>query len=75
MRTVQTTLTDPVSVALLSGEDVARFPDVPGFSARDLARRALAEHAAGADPSAAARARAFAASLDAEPELRLRPAP
>ncbi|MEA2374630.1 MAG: hypothetical protein QOD53_1093, partial [Thermoleophilaceae bacterium] len=46
LRAVQCELTDPVSVALLDGRSEAWFPDVAGWSARDWARRAVAEHGA-----------------------------
>jgi hypothetical protein len=46
MRSIQCPPTDPVSFALLGGERVARFPDVPGWSIQDTARRAVTEHAA-----------------------------
>jgi hypothetical protein len=46
LRAVQCAPSDPVSFALLAGEDVAAFPDVPGWSAQDSARRALDEHRA-----------------------------
>jgi hypothetical protein len=46
LRAVQCAATDPVSMALAAGRTSARFPDVPGWSARDSARRAVAEHAA-----------------------------
>ena len=46
MRAVQTPATDPVSFALLDGREAAEFRDVPGWSAQDSARRALAEHRA-----------------------------
>ncbi len=46
LRTVQCSMTDPVSFALIDGRSTARFPDVPGWSARDWARRAVAEHRA-----------------------------
>jgi hypothetical protein len=46
LRGVQCPQTDPVSFALADGQDVARFPDVAGWSARDCARRAVAEHRA-----------------------------
>ena len=42
----QCEVTDPVSFALARGALVANFPNVPGFSIQDTARRALAEHAA-----------------------------
>ncbi len=45
-RAVQFAGTDPVSFALLDGAKAAHFPDVPGWSARDWARRGVAEHAA-----------------------------
>ena len=38
--------TDPVSFALLDGAPAARFPRVRGWSAADLAERALSEHRA-----------------------------
>jgi hypothetical protein len=44
LRAVQCAATDPVSFALAEGGDHAAFPDVPGWSARDCARRAAAEH-------------------------------
>ncbi len=46
MRSVQCAATDPVSFALVEGRDVATFPDVPGLSSLDSARRAIAEHRA-----------------------------
>jgi hypothetical protein len=46
LRGVQSAVTDPVSVALLDGSDTAEFANVPGWSARDWARRAVAEHRA-----------------------------
>jgi hypothetical protein len=46
MRAVQTPASDPVSFALLNGAAGARFRDVPGWSAADSARRAVAEHRA-----------------------------
>jgi hypothetical protein len=46
LRAVQCAPTDPVSFALADGSDVARFPRLPGLSAEDAARRAVAEHAA-----------------------------
>lgn len=45
LRTLQCAVTEPVSFALLQGRAEARFADVPGWSARDCARRAVAEHA------------------------------
>jgi hypothetical protein len=39
-------LDSPASFALLDGSTSARFPNVPGWSAHDTARRAVAEHAA-----------------------------
>jgi predicted nucleotidyltransferase len=80
LRAIQCDASDPVSLALARGERVARFPDVPGWSARDWARRAVAEHRVrvrrgGGDRAtllAAARAALFLASLeDGAPELRL----
>lgn len=46
LRAVQCAATDPVSLALAAGRTSARFPDLSGWSARDSARRAVAEHAA-----------------------------
>jgi hypothetical protein len=46
LRAVKSRTTDPVSFALLDGGDVARFPRVRGWSASDLAARAVAEHRA-----------------------------
>ena len=46
MRAIQFPASDPVSFALLDGEATARFPDVAGWSVHDVARRAVAEHAA-----------------------------
>ena len=46
LRAVQCPLSDPVSFALLEGRTEAWFPDVPGWSADDSARRAVAEHRA-----------------------------
>jgi hypothetical protein len=44
LRSVHCAESDPVSFALADGLQAARFPDVPGWSARDGARRAVAEH-------------------------------
>lgn len=44
LRLVQCRASDPVSAALLDGTDHAAFPELPGWSARDWARRAVAEH-------------------------------
>jgi len=44
-RSVQCPVSDPVSSALLAGSSVARFAEVPGWSAGDAARRAVIEHA------------------------------
>jgi hypothetical protein len=46
LRAVQCEATDPVTFALLDGRRAARFPNVPGWSARDSARRAVEEHRA-----------------------------
>ncbi len=46
LRAVQCAVTDPVSFALANGLGVAAFPDVLGWSARDTARRAVAEYGA-----------------------------
>ncbi len=45
LRSVQCPATDPVSFALADGSSLARFPALPGLSAEDTARRAVAEHA------------------------------
>jgi hypothetical protein len=85
LRAVQCAPTDPVSCALLHGRDEARFWDLAGWSARDWARRAVAEQRAALDsipaglhppplarPIAAARAGLFLASVeDGEPRLAL----
>jgi hypothetical protein len=49
LRAVQCAVTDPVSFSLAEGRDRAAFPNVPGWSAKDSARRALAEHRAWLD--------------------------
>ena len=46
LRTLQCPPTDPVSFALLDGRMEAAFPSVRGWSAHDVAARAVAEHAA-----------------------------
>jgi hypothetical protein len=46
LRAVKSRTTDPVSFALLDGADRARFPRARGWSAHDLAARAVAEHRA-----------------------------
>jgi predicted nucleotidyltransferase len=46
LRSLQASFSDPVSFALLSGGENAHFPAGSGWSARDWARRAVAEHAA-----------------------------
>jgi hypothetical protein len=46
LRGVQCPVTDPVSFAVLAGDDTANFPGIPGWSAPDWARRAVAEHRA-----------------------------
>ena len=46
LRLVQCRASDPVSAGLLDGNAHAAFPDVAGWSARDWARRAVAEHRA-----------------------------
>ena len=48
-RAVQCESTDPVSMALIEGARVARFPNLAGWSARDSARRATAESRARLD--------------------------
>ena len=85
LRSIQCEPTDPVSFALLRGEPTARFPNAPGWSIDDVARRAVAEHREwllgerpGADGLAfgrlikAARAGLLAeTSANGEPELAL----
>jgi hypothetical protein len=46
LRAVASPLTDPASFALLDGSGTAHYPRVAGWAARDVARRAVAEHAA-----------------------------
>ena len=46
LRAIHCPLTDPVSFALADGKRVARFPNVAGWSAGDVAGRAVAEHRA-----------------------------
>lgn len=46
LRAVQCQPTDPVSIALADGHNVARFPELAGWSALHCARRAVAEHRA-----------------------------
>jgi hypothetical protein len=46
LRTIAFAGSDPVSAALIRGDGVARFPEVPGWSADDTAARAVAEHRA-----------------------------
>ena len=46
LRAAQCRASDPVSVALLDGRTEAEFPQTPGWSAHDWARRAVAEHRA-----------------------------
>ena len=88
LRAVQCELTDPVSFALLDGRRTASFPELRGWSARDWALRAVAEHRAwletrpeSADPPPlarpiiAARAALFWSSVeDGGPLLPLTPA-
>lgn len=76
MRAIKAPFSDPVSFAMLAGDREAFFPDAPGWSARDWATRAVAEHAAllaagageGSDEAAAlitaARAGLFLQSLE-----------
>jgi hypothetical protein len=45
LRGAQCPASDPVSFALASGGDQAAFPELPGWSARDAARRAVHEQA------------------------------
>ena len=44
LRTIQCAATDPATFAVAQGKDAAEFPDVVGWSAKDTARRAVAEH-------------------------------
>ena len=46
LRAVQCPASDPVSFAVLAGKPAARFPNVPGWSAADWARRSVVEHRA-----------------------------
>jgi hypothetical protein len=46
LRGIQCRTTDPVTHALVNGMRKASFPNVPGWCARDVARRAVAEHRA-----------------------------
>lgn len=46
LRSVQCRATDPVSFALAEDGSIAPFPQLPGWSIEDAARRAVAEHAA-----------------------------
>lgn len=46
LRAISFSATDPVTAALVEGRRVARFPGVPGWSARDWARRGVAEYRA-----------------------------
>jgi hypothetical protein len=81
LRTLKCRVSDPVLFALAEGKRVATFPRVSGFSAEDLARRAVAEHGAqlrlGTDQSLevlwrAARAALFLQSIqEGDPELPL----
>jgi predicted nucleotidyltransferase len=45
-RAIQCPATDPVSFALAAGDGSAAFPNLPGWSAEDVSRRAVAEHRA-----------------------------
>jgi predicted nucleotidyltransferase len=46
LRAVHCPVSDPVTFALLDGRRSAAFPTLPGWSVHDVARRAVAEHAA-----------------------------
>ena len=64
MRAIQCRATDPVSFALAGGESVARFPNLPGWSAADVADRAVTS----------ARAARFRQSVaEGDPVLELTP--
>jgi hypothetical protein len=54
MRAIQCAATDPVSLALVDGRGTARFPNAGGWSAPDVARRAVAEHRAWVEAEPAA---------------------
>jgi hypothetical protein len=87
LRGIECRTTDPVSFALLEQKMTASFPNLSGWSAMDVARRAVAEHRAWLDPRSippsagagrwlgmllsAARAAVFFGSLGREPELPL----
>ena len=49
LRAVKCAISDPISIALVQGRNEAQFPNVPGWSARDSAVRAVAEHRAWLD--------------------------
>ncbi|NNE35556.1 MAG: hypothetical protein HKN13_09975 [Rhodothermales bacterium] len=46
LRAIQCEQSDPVTFSLLAGNRDALFPEIPGWSALDSARRAVAEHSA-----------------------------
>jgi hypothetical protein len=86
LRAVQCPESDPVSHALVAGATAAEFPQLPGWSARECAERAVLEHRAWLEVEAdrdpvqrrlamlfsGARAAVFATSLEAgEPLLPL----
>ena len=86
LRGIECRTTDPVSFALLEQKLSASFPNLEGWCAIDVARRAVAEHQAWLDPRtappasvgrrlgmllSAARAAVFLASFEREPELPL----
>ena len=50
LRGVECALSDPISTALANGAATASFPNLPGWSARDCALRALAEHRGWLEP-------------------------
>ena len=73
LRGAQCAVTDPVSFALLAGEDTAGFPNARGWSARDSAERAVNEHEAwlehtsdSAEPMGRSLARLLAAARAAQ---------
>ena len=57
LRGIEWAGSDPVSTALVNGAATASFPDLPGWSARDCARRALDEHRGWLELSASASGR------------------
>jgi hypothetical protein len=74
LRAVQSSVTDPVSFALVAKRPAARFANAAGWSASDWARRAVAEHRAWLDPGHAEGRRVrvdFPPALPGEVPVRL----